>query len=58
MASPGDVRRSAVGVKAPPSADGSEPIDWLLLSSEPVTTLTDALRGLAWYRRRWLIELL
>lgn len=37
-------------------ADGSEPIDWLLLTSEPVTTLADALRVLGWYRRRWLIE--
>jgi len=37
-------------------ADGSEPIDWLLLTSEPVTTLADALRVLAWYRRRWLVE--
>ena len=37
-------------------ADGSEPIDWLLLTSEPVTTLADALRVLKWYRRRWLIE--
>ena len=37
-------------------ADGSEPIDWLLLTSEPVTKLADALQVLAWYRRRWLIE--
>ena len=39
-----------------PPADGGEPIDWLLLTSEPVTTLADALRVLGWYRRRWLIE--
>jgi len=39
-----------------PPADGSEPIDWLLLTSEPVMTLTDALQVLKWYRRRWLIE--
>jgi hypothetical protein len=37
-------------------ADGSEPIDWLLLTSEPVTTQADALQVLQWYRRRWLIE--
>jgi hypothetical protein len=39
-----------------PPADGGEPIDWLLLTSEPVTTLADALRVLGWYCRRWLIE--
>ena len=39
-----------------PPADGSAPIDWLLLTSEPVTNLAEALRVLQWYRRRWLIE--
>lgn len=33
-----------------------EPIEWLLLSSEPVTNLEDALRVAAWYSLRWLIE--
>ncbi len=36
--------------------DGVEPVDWLLLSSEPVESLADALRIIQWYRRRWLIE--
>ena len=39
-----------------PPADGGEPIDWLLLTSEPVATLTDALRVVKWYGRRWLSE--
>lgn len=40
--------------KAP--ADGSPPVDWLLLTSEPVHSLSDALTVVGYYRRRWLIE--
>lgn len=39
-----------------PPADVEHPIDWLLLTSEPVTCPADALRVIGWYRRRWLIE--
>lgn len=39
-----------------PPAGVKEPIDWLLLTSEPVTCLADALRVIDWYRRRWTIE--
>lgn len=36
--------------------DVSEPIDWMLLSSEPVATARQALRLIGLYRRRWVIE--
>ena len=39
---------------APPTGKG--PLDWLLLSSDGQATAQDALRTLARYERRWLIE--
>lgn len=39
---------------APP--DAGPPIDWLLLTSLPVTTETDAARIVTWYSYRWRIE--
>jgi len=39
---------------APP--DGVEPLEWMLLSSVPTTTLEEVLERLAWYARRWTIE--
>lgn len=38
-----------------PPAD-AQPLDWLLLTSEPVAGLADTMRIIQWYRRRWLIE--
>jgi len=35
---------------------GSEPIDWVLLSTWPVTTLKMARRLVGWYALRWGIE--
>jgi hypothetical protein len=40
--------------KAP--ADVKEPIEWMLLSSEPVESESDALRIVDYYGCRWLIE--
>jgi hypothetical protein len=33
-----------------------EPIEWFLLTNEPVTTLEDAGRVIGWYQTRWVIE--
>lgn len=33
-----------------------EPIEWFLLTNEPVTTLEDADRVIGWYQTRWVIE--
>jgi hypothetical protein len=35
---------------------GIEPLEWMLLSSVPTTSLDEALERLAWYARRWTIE--
>lgn len=35
---------------------GEEPLEWMLLSSEPVESDADAERCLQWYCRRWRIE--
>ena len=39
-----------------PTADKAEPVDWLLVCSEPVPDQAAARRMLAWYSRRWVIE--
>lgn len=39
-----------------PPAGVSEPIDWMLLTSEPVNSARSALRIIGYYRRRWVIE--
>lgn len=35
---------------------GQEPIEWVILSDEPVTDLQSALKVVFWYTCRWLIE--
>ena len=45
-----------VRVWDPESLSGPEPVEWILLCSEPVETLEDALRVAEWYAVRWLIE--
>ncbi|MEM6284566.1 MAG: IS4 family transposase [Chloroflexota bacterium] len=34
----------------------SDPIEWLLLTSVPVETVTDALERVDWYTHRWVVE--
>jgi len=38
-------------------AQGVEPIEWLLLTTVPITTTDEALSRLAWYAARWGIEM-
>ena len=38
----------------PPQSE--KPIEWMLLTNEPVNTVEDALRVIDWYRARWIIE--
>jgi len=40
---------------APPK-DVKEPLEWLLLTTVPVTNLVDAIERVQWYSRRWGIE--
>jgi hypothetical protein len=39
---------------APP--EGAEPLEWILLTSEPVGNLQDAWERVTWYRWRWILE--
>jgi hypothetical protein len=39
-----------------PAPKGEEPIEWTLLTNEPVSTLADAYRVAGWYERRWVVE--
>lgn len=41
--------------EAPPP-DVKEPLEWLLLSTAPVASLTDAVERVQWYTCRWAIE--
>jgi len=36
--------------------DGIEPIQWLLLTTLPVTTIEEAVEKVSWYTQRWKIE--
>jgi hypothetical protein len=35
---------------------GEEPVQWRLITSEPIDTIAQVLRIVDWYRTRWLIE--
>jgi hypothetical protein len=42
--------------EANPPADCQAPVEWILLTSEPVRDLADALRIAGYYALRWLVE--
>ena len=46
----------AIHLREPETPDDAEPIDWMLLSSEPAKTFEDARRLVGYYQRRWVIE--
>jgi hypothetical protein len=46
----------AVGVFEQDPPEGQQPIEWLLLTSLPVENLTQAMRVIHAYAKRWLIE--
>ena len=35
---------------------GEKPIEWILLTNEPIRSFKDAWRVIGWYERRWIIE--
>lgn len=47
---------NVVHVYEPNPPAGQPPVDWLLLTTEPVQTLEQALQVIDWYRARWVIE--
>jgi len=46
----------AVRVWEPNTPAGEEPLEWILLTNCPVTTLDDAQERVDWYEKRWIIE--
>jgi Transposase Tn5 dimerisation domain/Transposase DNA-binding len=40
----------------PPRGKEVQPVEWMLLTSEPVTSAQDARRITGWYARRWIVE--
>ena len=40
----------------PDAPTGAEPVEWILLSSLPITTKEEAYRAVDWYSCRWLCE--
>jgi hypothetical protein len=47
---------NVVAVTEPHPPDGEEPIEWILLTTEPIESEADVLRVVDAYRARWLIE--
>jgi hypothetical protein len=45
-----------VRVWEPDPPDGQEPLEWYLLTNEPVETFDDACRIIGWYECRWVVE--
>jgi hypothetical protein len=48
---------SAVSAQEPSPPQGEEPLEWLLLTSLPVTDFSRACTVVQWYRCRWEMEL-
>lgn len=46
----------AVNIKEQNQKDVSEPIDWTILTSEPVTSVEEAIKIVEYYKLRWTIE--
>ena len=53
---PAFIDLNVVHVREPASPDDAEPVEWLLLTSEPIETAEDILRVVDHYRARWTIE--
>ena len=52
----GAVAMCAVQVTEVNPPTGVEPIEWLLLTTDPIASVEDAWQRVAWYRCRWRIE--
>lgn len=50
------IRVSILRVWEPEAPGGAEPVEWVLLSSLPITSVDEALRTVDWYTCRWLCE--
>ncbi|MBI3961970.1 MAG: IS4 family transposase [Deinococcus sp.] len=50
------IKLSILRVWEPDPPQGAERVEWILLSSLPITTVEEALRAVDWYTCRWLCE--
>jgi hypothetical protein len=50
------VEMSVVWVRETDPPDGATPLEWLLLTNVKVSTFSDALQRIDWYKQRWQIE--
>ena len=53
---PASIKVNVVHVQELSTPEGEEPVDWRLITTEPVATPEDCLKIVDWYRARWLIE--
>jgi hypothetical protein len=52
----GSVQAWAILVREVDTPPGEEPIEWLLLTLDPILSVDDAWRHVDWYKFRWVIE--
>lgn len=55
-AAPKQITVNAVHVVEPDAPEGAEPVEWFLLTTEPIETDEQLLRVVDMYRHRWIIE--
>jgi hypothetical protein len=55
-AAPKQITLNAVRVFEPDPPEGAEPVEWFLLTTEPIETDEQLLRVVDMYRHRWVIE--
>ena len=53
----GSVTVNAVLVREPNPPEGAEPIEWILLTTLPISTLEEVLAIIRYYTVRWMIEI-
>lgn len=53
---PGDAKINLVAVREIEAPSGVEPVEWLLVTTEPIDTVQDIERVVDIYRARWMIE--
>lgn len=53
---PASIDVNVVHVREVNAPEGEEPVEWLLVTTEPIATREDVVKIVNWYRARWLIE--
>lgn len=53
---PASIDVNVVHVREINAPEGEEPVEWLLVTTEPIATREDVVKIVNWYRARWQIE--